>query len=109
MNRRSLIRNAILGAGAIGTTGLGAQEESGAKAPRDRASERGIPGSPQRKGNGAAPNIFSICTDQQRFDTIQGLSNSVIKTPNLQKFVGESVIFTNTFVQTPICSPSRGT
>jgi arylsulfatase len=108
MNRRSLIRNAFLGAGAIGAVGVGAQEDSGANRPLDRANERGVPGSPQRTGTRAAPNILWVCTDQQRFDTIQGLSNSVIHTPNLQRFMGESVTFTNTFVQTPICSPSRG-
>jgi len=108
MNRRSLIRSAFLSVGALGTGSLNAQEEPAAKGPRDNASERGIPGTPKRLGGAPAPNILWVCTDQQRFDTIQGLSNSVIKTPNLQRFMSESVTFTNVFVQTPICSPSRG-
>ena len=108
MNRRSLIRNGILSAGALGAGSLQSQAPQAKKPARDNASERGIPGSTKRHGDGPAPNILWVCTDQQRFDTLQGLSNSVIKTPNLQKFMTESVTFTNTFVQTPICSPSRG-
>ncbi len=115
MNRRELIKNAVLSAGAVGTARAGAQEdEFGQKkltpeAKRAQMQTRGIPGSPKRKaGAETAPNILWVCTDQQRFDTIEGLSNSVIRTPSLRKFMGESVTFTNTFVQTPICSPSRG-
>ncbi len=61
----------------------------------------------QRRDHERMPNILWVCTDQQRFDTLAGLSNSIIKTPNLQKFMSESVTFTNAFCQTPICSPSR--
>lgn len=103
MNRRNLLKNAMLGAGAIG---LGAGR---IKAEPAAGSDRGIPPTPHRtSSDGRMPNILWICTDQQRFDTIQGLSNSLIRTPNIQKFLSESVTFTNAFVQTPICSPSRG-
>jgi hypothetical protein len=108
MNRRSLIRNGLLSAGALGTGSLQAQAPQTRKSARDNADERGIPGSPKRQGDSPTPNILWICTDQQRFDTLQGLSNSVIKTPNLAKFMKEAVTFTNVFVQTPICAPSRG-
>jgi len=54
------------------------------------------------------PNVLWIIADQQRFDTIQGLNNDHIHTPNLQKFMSESVTFTHAFVQNPVCSPSRG-
>ena len=33
------------------------------------------------------PNILFIMTDQQRFDTIAALGNSVIHTPNLDRLV----------------------
>jgi arylsulfatase A-like enzyme len=110
MNRRDLIKNAVLSAGALGLGTADAQEKprrarAGESEP---AQERGIPPSPKRTSSEPMPNILWVCTDQQRFDTIQGLSNSVIKTPNLQKFMTEAVTFTNVFVQTPICSPSRG-
>jgi arylsulfatase len=53
------------------------------------------------------PNILWVCTDQQRFDTIEGLNNSHLRTPNLKKFMGEAVTFTHAYVQNPVCSPSR--
>ena len=112
MNRRDLLKNAVLGAGALSTSAM-AQAPVKPNFPRgaelaELAHERGIPGSPRRTGSEPPPNILWVCTDQQRFDTIQGLSNSQIRTPNLQKFMADSVTFTNVFVQTPICSPSRG-
>jgi choline-sulfatase len=120
MNRRTLIKNAVLSAGALGAGVSDAQDMQvpGRKQPqppeseetrqREQVQDRGIPPSPRSSAASAMPNILWVCTDQQRFDTIQGLSNNLIHTPNLQRFMAESVTFTNTFVQTPICSPSRG-
>ena len=111
MDRRELIKNAVLSAGALGRGAerAAAEQGRGSRAGQQEGSaDRGIPPSPRKSGDGPSPNILWVCTDQQRFDTIQGLSNDRIRTPNLQKFMGEAVTFTNVFVQTPICSPSRG-
>ena len=53
------------------------------------------------------PNILWYCSDQQRFDTIGALGNPHVHTPNLDRFVSESVSFTHTYTQCPICTPSR--
>jgi arylsulfatase A-like enzyme len=53
------------------------------------------------------PNILWICTDQQRYDTIQSLGNPHIRTPNIDRLVQEGVAFTNAYAQSTICSPSR--
>ena len=53
------------------------------------------------------PNILWYCTDQQRFDTIAALGNEHINTPNLDRFVEESAVFTQAYCQSPICTPSR--
>jgi len=53
------------------------------------------------------PNILWYCTDQQRFDTIGALGNSFVQTPTLDKLVQNGVSFTNTYCQSPICTPSR--
>jgi arylsulfatase A-like enzyme len=53
------------------------------------------------------PNILWICTDQQRFDTIQALGNQFALTPRLDRLVGEGTTFTNAFCQSPVCAPSR--
>ncbi|MDX1982436.1 MAG: sulfatase-like hydrolase/transferase [Bryobacteraceae bacterium] len=53
------------------------------------------------------PNLLLFRTDQQRYDTIGALGNPHIRTPNLDKLVNDGVAFTNTYCQTPICTPSR--
>lgn len=52
------------------------------------------------------PNILFIMTDQQRFDTF-GRNNSVIKTPNLDSLIEDSVFFENARCSNPSCVPSR--
>jgi arylsulfatase len=53
------------------------------------------------------PNILWICTDQQRYNTIHSLNNPEIQTPNLDRLCKMGVAFTNTYCQSPICTPSR--
>ena len=53
------------------------------------------------------PNILLFFTDQQRFDTIRALGNSVIRTPNLDRLVNEGVSFINTLSPSPVCVPAR--
>ncbi|SVD22674.1 uncharacterized protein METZ01_LOCUS375528, partial [marine metagenome] len=53
------------------------------------------------------PNILWICTDQQRFDTIHSLGNSLINTPNIDALVSNGVAFTQAYCQSPVCTPSR--
>ena len=53
------------------------------------------------------PNILWICTDQQRYDTIGGLNNPHVHTPNIDRLVSEGVAFTHAYCQSPICTPSR--
>ena len=55
------------------------------------------------------PNILWVCTDQQRYDTIHGLNNPHINTPNLDRLMKEGVTFSNAFSQSPVCTPSRAT
>jgi arylsulfatase len=64
---------------------------------------------PSRMGStgGDRPNILWICTDQQRYDTIQALGNKYIRTPNLNKLVETGTAFTHAHCQSPICTPSR--
>ncbi len=103
MNRREWIKSALLSAGAISSGSALPQEQVPGK--QEHSS---FPPPPRKTSGEPMPNILWICTDQQRFDTIQGLSTSIVKTPNLEKFMGDAVTFTNAFVQTPICAPSRG-
>ena len=53
------------------------------------------------------PNILWYCTDQQRYDTINALGNPHIRTPTLNRLVDTGVAFTQAYVQSQICTPSR--
>ncbi|MCG2660192.1 MAG: sulfatase-like hydrolase/transferase [Kiritimatiellae bacterium] len=54
-----------------------------------------------------APNVVLLLTDQQRFDTIHALGNSVIKTPNLDRLVAMGTGFTHAFTPQPVCGSAR--
>ena len=117
MNRRELIKTTLLAAGAVSAKGaisqsvLPNQEPEGPPVARPEA---GVPFAHEpevahRKDKSQRmPNVLWICPDQQRADTIAGLGNPHIHTPNLDALMAQSVTFTNAFCQTPICSPSRG-
>jgi arylsulfatase len=53
------------------------------------------------------PNILILCTDQQRFDALGAAGNSHIRTPHLDRLAREGALFTNCYVQAPVCGPSR--
>lgn len=53
------------------------------------------------------PNILCLCTDQQRYDTIGALGNTLVRTANIDRLVGEGVSFTQAYCQSPVCTPSR--
>jgi arylsulfatase A-like enzyme len=57
------------------------------------------------------PNIVFFFTDDQRFDTIAALGNSMIHTPNIDKLVGRGVSFTQACIpggtSGAVCMPSR--
>ena len=57
--------------------------------------------------NATPPNILWICTDQQRYDTINALDNSQLNTPNIDKLVATVVAFERAYCQSPMCTPSR--
>jgi arylsulfatase A-like enzyme len=56
-----------------------------------------------------APNILVILTDDQRFDSLGYSGNPLIKTPNLDRLAREGTFFSNAFVVTAMCCPSRAT
>jgi arylsulfatase len=53
------------------------------------------------------PNILWICSDQQRWDTVNSLGNPHIRTPHIDRLASEGVAFTHAYCQSPICTPSR--
>ncbi len=55
----------------------------------------------------ARPNILLILTDDHRWDALGAKGHPFLKTPNLDRLLEEGVDFTNAFVTTSLCSPSR--
>jgi arylsulfatase len=96
VKRRKFLQQsaAITGAlSSIGTTGLVSRLD--AEKVKDT------------KAISSRPNILFIMTDQQRYDCLGTNGNSIIKTPNIDRLAEQSANFSHTFVQAPICTPSR--
>lgn len=53
------------------------------------------------------PNIIFIITDDQRADWLGVAGHPSLKTPNIDRLAREGTRFTQFFVTTPLCSPSR--
>jgi choline-sulfatase len=54
-----------------------------------------------------SPNILLVMTDQQRWDTLAGAGPFPVQTPALDRLAAEGVWFRRTYVQSPLCVPSR--
>jgi len=55
------------------------------------------------------PNIIVIITDDHRHDFLGSLNPQFLQTPNLDRLAAEGIRFSNAFVTTSLCSPSRAT
>ena len=53
------------------------------------------------------PNILWICTDQQRYDTLNCTGNRFVNTPNIDALAKDGVLLKNAFSVCPVCAPSR--
>jgi len=64
-------------------------------------------GSGCARSSGRRPNIVFILTDDHRHDALGCSGHPFLQTPNLDRLATEGVRFTNAFVTTSLCSPSR--
>jgi len=82
--------------------GRGAAQEESDSRPRgpDAENDRSIRA-------GKRPNMIVILSDDHRYDYFSGTGHSFVRTPALDRLAGEGVRFTNAFVTTSLCSPSR--
>jgi arylsulfatase A-like enzyme len=57
------------------------------------------------------PNVLFLFSDDQQFDTIGALGNSVVQTPNIDRLVRRGTSFTHAYIMgsscPAVCSPSR--
>ncbi|MFC1652242.1 sulfatase-like hydrolase/transferase [Planctomycetota bacterium] len=61
----------------------------------------------ESKADQVKPNVIFIKTDDQRFDSLSMTGHPVTKTPNIDRLAKEGVFFSNAFITSPICGPSR--
>ncbi|MFA6240017.1 MAG: sulfatase-like hydrolase/transferase, partial [Candidatus Hydrogenedentales bacterium] len=85
-SRREFIRNSLVVSAAAGTSSVACVH---------------------RGARHARPNILFIYTDDQASWSLGCLGNTYARTPNLDKFASDAINLTNSFVVTPVCSPSR--
>src|SRR5688500_3169755 len=55
------------------------------------------------------PNLLVVMTDDQAHWSTGSFGNTDSRTPNMDRRAREGATFTNAFVNTPVCSPSRAT
>ncbi len=55
----------------------------------------------------ARPNFVFILIDDLRFDSMSCAGHPFVRTPNVDRIAARGVRFTNAFVTTSLCSPSR--
>lgn len=60
-----------------------------------------------RGGGARQPNILLVLTDDVRHDALGCAGDPRLQTPHLDRLAGEGVRFSNAFVTTSLCSPSR--
>jgi len=58
------------------------------------------------KNQNNPPNVLLILTDNQSYYELSCNGHNIVRTPNIDKFADEGVVFDN-FFASPFCSPSR--
>lgn len=54
------------------------------------------------------PNFVFVLVDDLRWDSLGASGHPFLKTPHIDRIAKQGALFTNCFVTTPLCSPSRG-
>jgi N-acetylglucosamine-6-sulfatase len=58
-------------------------------------------------GGDGHPNFLFVLSDNQRWDFMGCAGHPFVRTPHLDRLAEEGVLFSNAFVTTSLCSPSR--
>src|SRR6185503_18108168 len=62
-----------------------------------------------RAAPAAKPNILFLVADEYRHDCLGVAGHPIVKTPNFDRLARDGVRFTQAYVASPVCSPSRAT
>jgi len=66
-----------------------------------------LPAGSVARATGPLPNLVVIYSDDHRFDASGFAGHPFVETPSLDRLAAEGVVFTNAFVTSSLCSPSR--
>ena len=61
----------------------------------------------ERAAGTERPNIIFLLTDDQRWDALGAMGNSIIQTPHMDQLARAGILFQNAYVTTSICCVSR--
>src|SRR5262249_309003 len=75
--------------------------------PVSRREALGAMAAPLLAKDEPRPNFLFILIDDLRFNALASTGHPFVKTPNIDRIAREGATFTNAFVTTPLCSPSR--
>jgi arylsulfatase len=93
----------------IGQVNAASQAGQPANEGESTSARRAPRSSSKREYMADTPNILFITTDHLRYDTLGFTGDPVIRTPVIDSLAARSMSFTQCFVQSPVCHPSRAT
>lgn len=64
-------------------------------------------GIPKKIAAGGKPNIITVFIDDMGWSDLSCFGGDVVQTPNIDRLAAEGLRFTQFYVNSPICSPSR--
>ncbi|MBK8978758.1 MAG: sulfatase-like hydrolase/transferase [Planctomycetes bacterium] len=68
---------------------------------------RAVHGTPTRRARPDAPNIVTVFVDDLGWSDLSAFGGSAVRTENIDRLATEGLRFTQFYVNSPICSPSR--
>ncbi len=64
-------------------------------------------GHPKRRASPEQPNIITVFIDDMGWTDLSSFGGDAVETANIDRLASEGIKFTNFYVNSPICSPSR--
>jgi len=102
-----LLLTILSGSAEALTLSLSAQRSTRRPAVTDNAKAQTFNKKDQQSKTAGRPNILFIIGDDWGWPHASAYGDKVVKTPNFDRIAREGVLFTNAYVVSPSCTPSR--